>query len=241
MKITMKTQISIIPILILFMSFSAQAQFELGVKQGVTISNATIEGIGSTFQPNKSAIIGYSIGMDAVINFDRYFSVVTGIGYEQRGFDARYAADLTILDIDIPVGATLKTRVHYIEVPLGLKVVLPLKESKLKPYLAGGVKFGYGHSGDTRLVANLLIDINVATQPINMQSSNVQRLDVSPFGAIGLEIPYKSGAFALEFAYEQAIQSFLKDTVIDVQFRHFAYSPSISYRYIFPSKRTDRV
>lgn len=235
-------KISKLPLLLfcLFFSFQASAQFELGITNGITFSNVSIKGINEVVLPDNKTFSAYTFGLAAAYNLDEKFSIISGLNYEKRGFDASYSADLPLFGTEIPIGATLKTRVNYVEVPLGLKFAFPTGSGKIKPFIAAGANLGYAVSGDTRLVANFIINFNVAREDINMKSDNVQRLDVSPFVVGGIEAPYKNGVFSFQFGFEHSVVNFLKDSALDIRFKHYAFTPSIGYRYIFRKKENYR-
>lgn len=211
---------------------SSYSQVEVGASLAMNVSNVQVRGIDPNFVPNRDFIKSFRPSLDLVLPLDDNISVVTGIAYERRGFNVFVGQDVNFLGISVPIGATAKTRITYIEVPLNMRFDIKTKKN-VTPWVQAGANFGYAVAGDITTQLNLILNINVNRTDINVKSDNLTQFDIAPNVVIGLDIPYNRGFFVFSLGYEHSAQNFIKDSVIGIETRHYGFTPSFGYRYAF--------
>ncbi len=216
------------------------AQTEFGASYGLTLNSAQIKGVNDDFLPEVTEFVGNTAGLDLAFRMDEHFSFVTGLYWEERGMDSRYDWDIDFLGLEVPVGLKIRTRIHYLEMPLAMKVKFANKK-KVHPFFAGGVKLGLALDGNIAVLGQVVVDIKITEIPINLASDNARQFDLSPFMMTGLDIPYKCGVFTFGLAYEYSAFNFLKESTIAIEFRHYGFSTTLGYRYKFGCKKEVKV
>ena len=99
------------------------AQSSVNVYGSIGPTNIEVNGLGilDVVDPYIKPITQYTAGLQYEKYFSRNLALVTGGQYSSRGFGAREQFNVNVLGLDLPVGASLETRLHYVEVPLMLK------------------------------------------------------------------------------------------------------------------------
>ena len=126
----MKRIILIIFIGTLFIS-TAHAQFSFGVKGGLTVSDMNLDVFPDTA---VDAIFGYHAGVYFKV-FDGLFSLQPEIMYVRKGMNLN----------DLESDWYTRYQFHYIDVPVLLRISVPLKNCEI--YFNLGPYFGYAISG----------------------------------------------------------------------------------------------
>ena len=223
--------IKIVAFAVLIAVQTSYGQIELGVSTGLNTSNVQVSGVAQDFNPDRNFITTFRPAITVSIPLDERFSILTGLATETRGFDIFVGRELEFLGLSIPLGATVETRVSYLEVPINFKIDFPTESGKVKPWIAAGANIGYAYNGEIATKVNVIFDFTVNRSDINLNSEAVRRFDIAPNFICGIDIPYKRSIFSLSLGYENSVQNFLNDTTLGIETRHFGFTPSFGYRY----------
>lgn len=207
------------------------SQVELGLSTGLNISNVQVSGVSPNFVPERNFITSFRPGITLSLPLDERFSFYTGIATEQRGFDVFIGTDLDFVGISFPLGATAKTRISYVEVPINFRLDFLTDSGKLRPWLAAGANLGYAYQGSVATAITVILDFQVSERALNLNNDSVRRFDIAPNITAGLDIPYKRGFFTFALGYEHSVQNFFNDTSIGIETRHYGFTPSFGYSY----------
>lgn len=216
----------------LAISTNLNSQVELGLATGMNISNVQVKGVAEGFNPKRNFIKTFRPALVVNIPLDDHLSIATGIATEDRGFDVFIGQEINFLGLSFPIGATAKTRVSYIEVPLNFKIDFSTNNN-LRPWISAGANLGYAYQGDITTQVNLILNINVNRTDINLDADNIGRWDIAPNIVAGLDIPYNRGFFTFSVGYEHSAQNFIKDAIIGIETRHYGFTPAFGYTYAF--------
>lgn len=175
----------IFAILFLFLNASvSSAQFSAGAKidlvsNDVTASSGSLD-LGNLIQ-SKS---GYKIGAVVAYDLTDRFSVESGLNYNALGFQITQSTGIDILGLSIPLGATLDTRVSYIEIPMLANYKFDF--GYIQGYIEAGPSINYATSGRIKTIANSILDFNILERNIDFQSNRFNRTNLS--GNVGFGI-----------------------------------------------------
>ncbi len=228
-------KLGILIIAIFFVSKIGFGQVELGLSTGVNISNVQTTGVPDNFSPKSNFISSFRPALTLAIPLDDRFSILTGLAKEARGFDVFVGTEIEFLGINFPLGATLETRIHYIEIPLNFKLDFPSETRNIRPWIAAGANLGYAYAGDITTKINVIIPIKINETDLNLDTDAVRRFDIAPNILVGVDIPYKRSIFSFSLGYEHSVQNFLNDSVIGIETRHFGFTPAFGYSYALGS------
>ncbi len=206
------------------------AQLGVGAKIGRNLSSANIEGL-SAYQPNTELLQATNATVFINIPLKNSFSFMPEISYQENGFIIKETRDIKLFNIAVPVGASAHTRIKNVQVPL-------LAQYTFGRNLFGGyVNFGpfinYAMSGVVKTKAHAIIDINVATTPINLSNKNFNRLGGGLMGAAGVWLKAGHGKILLEAYYQQALTDSFADPIIDIKLKNKSVGFNIGYAYLF--------
>jgi hypothetical protein len=124
----MKKFLILFTILFLF-SVMTFAQMQVGLKAGLNISNLAGNDVGNT--DSKTGFVG---GAFFMYQFNPLFAVQPEAYYTMKG--ATQKGNIQGYDY------TSTLSFDYIEIPILLKLIIPLKESLINPVIFGGPSFG---------------------------------------------------------------------------------------------------
>lgn len=197
-------------------------------------TNVDVNGLGilDALDPYIKPITQYTAGIQYEKYFSRNLALVTGAQYSSRGFGAREQLDIEVLGMDIPIGASLETRLHYVEVPLMLKY--NLTDRGVTPYIKAGATGGYAMSGKITPKINALIDWNLPSININLDNDMYNRFDLSAVAGAGVSIPTnKFGSINLEANYRHSLNDMFLDNITDIRIKTHGLSFGIGYSVMF--------
>lgn len=216
----------------IFIAFYSQAQVSLGVKIGVNMADARTEGLIANFIPEQTIYPGFTAGLVAEIAIKNGFSFRPELNYIQKGFITQASLyDFEILGIDIPVGATAKTRFNHIEMPLLMKYSIGSEIAKA--YFIAGPNVSYIANAHIRPVANLLIDFNLPRVNINLDNDIYRRFEISGTIGAGGEFKAGNGKIFADARYTLGISNMLDNPIIDIQSKNQGFNISAGYAYTF--------
>jgi len=211
-----------------------QGQSSITAYGSVGPTNIEVNGAGllDVVDPYIKPIAQYTAGIQYEKYLNRNVAFVTGGQYSSRGFGAREQFNVDLFGIELPVGASLETRLHYVEVPLMLKY--NFTERGVTPYIKAGVTGGYAMSGKITPKINALINWNLPSININLENDLYNRFDISAVAGAGISIPTNaSGAITFEAGYRHSLNDMFLDNITDIRIKTHGLSFGIGYAISF--------
>ncbi len=215
-------------------SFSLIAQDRVTVQASVGSSNVEVNGLGllDLVDPYIKPVVQYSAGIQYEKYMSRQLAVVTGVSYASRGFGARENFAINAFGLDIPLGASLETRLNYVEVPLMLKY--DLTDGGVQPYVMAGVSAGYALNGKITSRIDALISWRLPDIPINLQNDMYNRWDVAGLAGAGVSIPVNEfGALQFQAQYRHSLNDMFLDNITNIRIKSHGISAGIGYSVRF--------
>lgn len=213
----------------LIFHISTSAQYSIGVKGGVHFADVRVEGIADQYLPEPQVYEGFTIGTFAEIPMLNGFSFRPEINFIQKGFQAM--EDFPITDIDLPVGAGMKTRLNYMEVPLLFKYTSGNQIAKW--YVVAGPSISYATEGNVRPVVRAIIDFTLPAQELNLDNDLYRRWDAALTGGIGGEIKAGPGKIFSDVRYSYGLANVLNNPIVDVKVKNQGFTLSAGYAFQF--------
>lgn len=126
----MKKLLMLFSVLFLF-SMMTFAQMQLGLKAGLNIANIGGSDADNLVGQSLDSKTGFSGGVFFAYQFNNLFAIQPEVYYSMKG--ATYTES----------GAELTVSLDYIEIPLLLKLIIPLEGSKIRPSIFAGPAIGF--------------------------------------------------------------------------------------------------
>lgn len=218
------------------MNISQEANAQSSITAVASVGSTNIEMTGSGIleiaDPYIKPITQYSLGLQYEKALSKHFSMITGAQYSSRGFGVREQFDITVLGIDVPLGASIETRLNYIEAPLMIKY--NFTESGVTPYVKAGASAAYALNGKITPKVQAIINWSLPSININLDNDLYNRFDISAVAGAGVSIPTNSfGAINLEVGYRHSLNSMLQDNIVDIGIKSHGFSVGIGYTMMF--------
>ncbi len=215
------------------------AQTYLGLHAGINYPNARISGIDG-YIPDPKAIEGFNLGIQVLYPIDEHFSIYSAISYQRNGFSLG-VKDTLILDVlpkDIPLGLRFDFFLDYIQVPLLLKYKFNPYQNQ-SAYVSVGLYGGYHSFAFVRTKIRAIIDFNISSTPLNLNSNLFNRFDMGWMANLGYQIPLKNAILHFEARYHRSMRPWLHNPLIAVDIKHygFGFLTGISFPINQKSKR----
>ncbi len=210
------------------------AQSNITAFGSVGISDIEVNGLGllDLVDPYIKPIAQFTAGIQYEKQFNENFSMLTGGQYTSRGFGARESFNVDLFGIDLPLNASLETRLNYIEVPLMLKYAIG--ESGVRPYVKAGASTAYAMSGKITPKVTAIIPINLPSININLNNDLYNRFDVSAVAGAGVEIPTGDfGAITFDVNYRHSLNDMFLDKITDIRIKSHGLSAGVGYTMRF--------
>lgn len=216
-------------ILALFSLFTwqATAQVSLGFRAGVQLADVQASGITNSLRPNTQAIWGPNLALLTEIGLSPNFAIQTEFNYLTRGFEIREGVDLELFGANIPLGATVTTRINYLDLPILAKY--KFGGEKVGAYLIAGPVFGYALNGRLETRANFLVDIPIYDTDINLNNDNINRFEVGGSLGAGLSFNTSVGKFFIDARYTQGFTQMDQISFLDLNLRNKGFGISAGY------------
>ncbi|MEO5905328.1 MAG: porin family protein [Saprospiraceae bacterium] len=236
----MTTQIStrIILAFVLMMTMAAlpnlHAQSKITAFGSAGISNIEVNGLGflDLLDPYIKPVAQYTAGIQYERELSRHFAFMTGGQYTSRGFGAKETFNVDMGIIDLPVNASLETRINYLEVPVMLKYIIG--EGGVQPYIKAGASTAYAISGKIQPKVNAIINWNLPSININLENDMYNRLDVSGVVGAGISIPTnETGAIQFDLTYRHSLNDMFLDKITDIRIKSHGLSAGVGYTMRF--------
>lgn len=142
---------------------------------------------GATFDPltdRLDALGTTSFGLLYELPVTPYLTLRPGLEYGSRGSSLGLTDEVEVFGVTLPVGARAKTRFNYVEAPLLLQFNLPT-ESRVQPYAVVGPTLGYATGGKVTTAARAVIEMNLYSTDLDLESIGYERFHLGVVGGIG--------------------------------------------------------
>lgn len=206
-------------------------QFSIGLKTGLSISDAQAELYIDDMNRVTKSYTSFLIGAVAEIQINKYFSFQPELQYVRRGFTINESTSFDLIGIDIPIGANATTRIDYIEAPLLAKAKIGIGTTSF--YGVIGPSIGYATSAKIQPKVTLLIDFNLPDMNIDLNQNIYNRTDFSGVFGVGLEHNLETGKLFADIRYSHSFTNIINDPIVDVSVKNSGVQFSLGYAYQF--------
>lgn len=207
--------------LLLTTALAVQAQVSVGARVGYQLNNVyTTEGLGA-IAPNFLNIDEASFGLVTEIPIAGGFSFQPELGYSTKGFGLKEGFDADLLGVNLPVSARAETRVRYVEVPLLAKY--KFGEDALQAYVAAGPTFSYANKGQIDTYANVLLEVELGSVPLNLDAINYERFDVGATIALGAQYDFGPVTTFVDARYYRGFSELYDIPLVNEKVRNKGY------------------
>ncbi len=205
------------------MASAANAQISVGFKGSANASTVTkfalIENITPTFRLALAAGGGVFLDIPVYKNL----SFQPEVNFIQKGFKINEGIDVAskYAGVDIPLNASLKMRMQYIQVPLLAKL-----KTNRGVYLSAGPSVGYLTKTGLRMNVFNIVPIRTGF-PKNVY----KEFEMSIIAAIGVEKDIDSKVSLLaEARYEAGVSRLLNTHIIQLPVRSQSYGANVGFK-----------
>lgn len=218
--------------LVLIITVASYAQVSVGIKAGVNLADTRINGLFDNNLPDQNMYPGFTAGIIAELPLFSGFAFRPELNYTQKGFITDISvAELELIGIDVPIGASAKTRFNYVDMPLLVKYSTGTDLAKV--YLIAGPTVGYTLNAHVRPVTNFLININLPRVNIPLENDIYQKWEIAATLGLGGEIKVGQGKIFGDARYNLGITNMLQDPVIDFRAKNQGLAITAGYAYQF--------
>jgi len=204
------------------------SQFSLGIKGGANYNSIQLDGISAEYRPDISYIASGFGGLTAGYQFNPNFKLQSEVNFTERGFGAGVNTELELYQIHIPIGASIESRMRYLEVPLFFDYTFG--NEKIQGFIGAGPYFAYALNGNLRTRVSLIVDVNVSNTELDLGR---QMFDRTEFGASlhsGVVFPVNTwSGFVADVRYNHAFTQIADDAFLDIGLRNKGISLGLGY------------
>ena len=218
-----------------FATLSAQT-ISLGAKVGYNWNNVSAPAFNGTLDFKQMTNVNF--GLVSQIGLTDNFSIQPELNYVQKGFRIQESKDLTLYNVPIPLGVSAVTAVKYIDIPVLAKY--KFRGAGASGYVFAGPSVGYALSGNLETHAQVIIDIKVASTPINLDAVNYKRFEVGGVVGAGFEVPIGSAKLFAEARYTHGFNQVYEVPVIGAQVKNTSFGVSAGFAVPFGGKSSAR-
>jgi hypothetical protein len=215
---------------ILSLSFLTAQKVALGARAGMMWNNVVSNSLSNTI--DFKTISTSSIGLVADVALTNNIAFHPELNYTEKGFKTNIGKDLTLLGVQLPLGANASTVVKYVDMPLTIKYKFGNTEG-VNFYAMAGPTLGYALSGKLETSAKVIIDFKIASTPINLASQNYTRFEVGGIVGAGMNVPVGNGNFYVDARYTRSFQDVYEVPVIGAKVRNSGFGIGLGYLYNF--------
>jgi Outer membrane protein beta-barrel domain len=173
-----------------------------------------------------------SIGLVADVKLTDNISFHPELNYTEKGFKTNIGKDLSLLGVQLPLGARAATVVKYVDAPLTIKYKFGNTEG-VSFYAMAGPTVGYALSGKLETSAKVIIDIKIASTPIDLTSQNYTRFEVGGILGAGMNVPVGNGNFYIDARYTRSFQDVYEVPVVGAKVRNKGFGIGLGYVHNF--------
>jgi hypothetical protein len=218
----MQTSMKFLFIALFLASFTAlSAQINVGARVGYQLSNIyTTEGLGA-IAPNFLNIDEVNVGLVVEIPVTSNFSFQPELAFTTKGFGLKQGFDAALLGVNLPVSARAETRIRYVEMPLLAKY--KFGQDALQAYVAAGPTLSYAQSGKIDTRANLLVEVDLGSIPINLDNINYERFDLGATVGVGLQYDFGPVVAFADARYNRGFSELYNIPLVNEKVRNTGY------------------
>lgn len=176
----MKKFFTVLFILLLFSSFTF-SQMQFGVKAGLNIANIGGSDADKLVGRSLDSKTGFTGGVFFNYQFNNLFAIQPEAYYSMKG--ATYSEG----------GAKLTISLDYIEIPVLLKLLIPVQGSNIKPSIFAGPAIGFNTTHKYK------VEFNGQTQEEDIQNTKSTDFSLAFGGGIGFMIGKNELAFDVRY------------------------------------------
>jgi hypothetical protein len=195
--------------LLLSLSFSANAQWSLGGKAGLTSSNY------KTKTPWKEVSnMGFTVGITGYRQLNNNFGLLLDLSYIQKGYNHKICN--TIYD---------QLEANYLEVPVMLdyRFIVPSLQN-WRGHFTLGIYTAYWLSGKYKMEG-----FDVTSEDFDFSKTGASRFDFGPNAGARIEYILKNGSLSLDFRYEIGLLDLQKQALDNTKNTNRAMIIGLSY------------
>jgi opacity protein-like surface antigen len=199
---------------------------------GTSTVNTSGSALYDLADPYLKPVFQYAFGVDYERALSNHFSVLTGAQFASRGFAAREHFNIDVLGIDLPVGASVETKLNYIEVPLAMKYYFT--DHGVMPYVKAGGSVGYAVAGKITPTVDAIVPWRLPSIPLNLENDLYNRVDLALQAGAGVSIPVNSAsALQFEINYRHGLSDMLHEPVLNLDIRSSGFTAGIGFTVNF--------
>lgn len=207
--------------LLLTTTLAIQAQVSVGARVGYQLSNVyTTEGLDA-LAPDFLNIDEVNVALVAEIPIAGGFSVQPELGYTTKGFGLKEGFDADLLGVNLPLSARAETRIRYVEMPLLAKY--KFGQEALQAYVAAGPTLSYASSGQIDTYANVLVEVELGSIPVNLDAINYERFDVGATLALGAQYDFGPVTTFVDARYYRGFSELYDIPLVNEKVRNKGY------------------
>ena len=211
-------------------SFIKAQNVAFGARAGMMWNNVVSGDLDNTI--DFKTISTSSIGLVADVKLTNNIAFHPELNYTEKGFKTNIGKDLTLLGVQLPLGARASTVVKYVDAPLTIKYRFGNTEG-VSFYAMAGPTLGYALSGKLETSAKVIIDFKIASTPINLNSQNYSRFEVGGIVGAGVNVPVGNGNFYVDARYTRSFQDVYEVPVIGSKVRNQGFGIGLGYVHNF--------
>ncbi len=212
---------------ITMIAFTAEAQLTVGLESKLIFNDTDFSSGEIDLNKTVKSMTGYSIGGVVEYDLNENWSVSSGLSYKHIGFQIVESTSFGIFGLDIPIGATLKTTVNYLELPVLFKYKHDL--GNVTAYLEAGPSVNYALNGNVKTLANSFLDFNVYETDINLRSQSYSRVNTSGNIGAGIIYPYTEDiTFSAGIRYSKDLSSSVELPIVNTAIKNSSVSLGVS-------------
>jgi len=200
----------------IFTTTLATAQVTIGVKGGLSFSDAQAD-----------------LFIDAINDAPSTYtsSFQPEVLYSRKGFTINEGTSFDVLGMNIPIGGNATTSINYIETPLLAKV--KLGQGRTKIYGVVGPSIGYATSASIQSQVTLLIDFNLPEVNLDLSDNIYNRTDISGIIGGGAEFQIATGKIFTDIRYQKSFSNIINNPIADLSIRNSGFQWTVGYGYTF--------
>lgn len=176
-------------LLLVAVTFSGlHAQLAVGLKGGLNYNKVyTTENLGA-IAPNFTTLQEVHTGLLLDIPVAGGFSLQPELNLITKGFGLRQGLDVPVFGIELPLNARAESRFRYVEMPLLAKYTVG--QDVVQAYFVAGPTFGYATKGQIDTRANVLVEVDLGTLPLNLDNIDYERFEIGAAIGAGLQLNF---------------------------------------------------
>lgn len=222
----MKTILSILGMVTLSLPVNAQTNIEVNV--GPSFSNVSMQGLASSFRPDRTLRTGLQAQVLASKNIGNHFELATGLIYNEKGFNIKEGINMDVLNLPVKIGVEAITTLRYIEVPLDLKY--NISSGGVNVFAFAGPTIGYAISGNVRTRANFIFDVNISNTSLNLNQNMYNRVEIGGNAGTGIGLPLGDGVLTAQVNFNKGFSRVIDNTLVDLRLKNYGFGMNIGYK-----------